>query len=419
MRGRLAAMMFVQYFIWGAWYVPMGSYLATLKFTGGQIGLAYSTTAIGAMVSPFFVGMIADRFFATEKILAVLHLCGALLLCLASALTTFGPFFAALLGVTLCYMPTLALTNSLSFHQMKDVAGDFPLIKTLGSIGWIGAGAIVGSFNVGATLIPFRIGAVAAVAMSIYSLTLPHTPPRGAGTRVTVREVLGLDALKLMREWSFAVFVVGSFFVCIPLSFYFSFGNQFLKEAGMANAELKMTLGQVSDVIFLLLMPWFYARLGVKRMLLLGMAAWAGRFVLFGYGNMHGAMALMIYAAILMHGICYDFFFVMGQVYVDNRAPAAIRATAQGFIAFVTLGMGMFVGSWLSGVVVQHFTGPEIGGVPTHTWRAIWLTPAAAAGTILVLFAILFRDRTQTGTAETFAGSAEAHALDAVGAAPP
>ena len=419
MRGRLAVMMFVQYFIWGAWYVPMGSYLSTLKFTGGQIGLAYSTTAIGAMVSPFFVGMIADRFFATEKILAVLHLCGALLLCLASTLTTFGPFFAALLGVTLCYMPTLALTNSLSFHQMKDVAGDFPMIKTLGSIGWIGAGAIVGSFSVGATPIPFRIGAVAAVAMSFYSLTLPHTPPRGAGTRVTVREVLGLDALKLMREWSFAVFVVGSFFVCIPLSFYFSFGNQFLKEAGMANAELKMTLGQVSDVIFLLLMPWFYARLGVKRMLLLGMAAWAGRFALFAYGNTNGAMVVMLYTGILMHGICYDFFFVMGQVYVDNRAPAAIRATAQGFIAFVTLGMGMFVGSWLSGVVVQHFTGPEIAGVATHNWRAIWLTPAAAAGAILVLFAILFRDRKQAGADETLTDSREAHALDAVGAAPP
>ncbi len=390
MRVRLAAMMFIQYFIWGAWFVTMGSYLGkTLNFTGPQIGLAYTSTAIGAMISPFFVGMIADRFFATEKILAVLHLVGAGLLLCMPYFPHFGLFYMVLIAYTLCYMPTLSLTNSLSFNQTDDVGRDFPLIKVMGSVGWIVAGIIVGKMKVEMTATPFRIGAIASVIMSLYSLTLPHTPPRLAGKRVTVREVLGLDALVLMREPSFAVFVVGSFLFCVPLTFYFTLGNLFLNEIGVENAAGKMTLAQVSDVVFLLMMPLVYKRLGVKRVLLVGMTAWATRFLLFGYGNA-GALMWMLYIGILMHGMCYDFFFVMGQMYVDQRAPAAIRATAQGFIAFVTLGLGMFVGSWLSGVVAGHYV---VG--KGHDWRMIWLVPAIFAGIVLFFFAILFRSKEQ------------------------
>jgi nucleoside transporter len=393
MRLRLSFMMLVQYLIWGAWYVSMGAYLnQTLKATGGQIGLAYTSTAIGAMVSPFFVGMIADRFFATERILAALHLIGAGLLCVVASADSFAAFYPVLVLYTICYMPTLALTNSLSFCQMTDISKDFPVIKTLGSFGWIVAGLIVGQLGIEKTNLPFWISAGASVLMAVYCLTLPHTPPKGAGKRVTASDVLGLEALKLMRDRSFAVFVIGSFLLCVPLTFYFSFMNAFLNEIGVTGVAAKMTLGQVSDIVFLLLMPLVYARLGVKRMLLIGMTAWALRFVLFAMFARDHALVPMMYAGILLHGI----FFVMGQIYVDRRAPAHLRATAQGFIAFVTLGMGMFVGAYLSGVVVGHYTIPVAAGAdPRHDWVRIWMAPAIAAGAVLLLFAFLFRDRPQ------------------------
>lgn len=342
------------------------------------------------MISPFFVGMIADRFFSTEKVLCVLHLVGAALLLLVSRLETFGPFYAVLVAFTLCYMPTLALTNSLSFHQTDDIGKDFPIIKVFGSVGWIAAGVIVGYLKIEPTAGPFRIGAIAAVIMSLYSLTLPHTPPRLAGQRVTASQVLGLDALKLLRDPYFFIFVFGSFLFCVPVTFYFSFGNMFLNEIGMKNAAGKMTLAQVSDVVFLLMMPLVYKRLGVKNVLLVGMTAWATRYLFFAFGN-NGGLVWMLYACIVMHGMCYDFFFVMGQMYVDHRAPAAIRATAQGFFAFVTLGLGMFFGSWLSGLVVRHYTS-EIRDLTTHNWRWIWLSPAIFAGSVLLLFALFFRE---------------------------
>jgi nucleoside transporter len=390
-RLKLSAMMFVQYFIWGVWSVTMGTYLGTtLHFDGTQIGLAYGTTAIAAMISPFFVGMIADRFFSTEKILAALHIAGGVLLYFVSTRQEFGAFYPALLGYTLCYMPTLALTNSLSFHHMDDPAREFPRVRVLGTIGWIVAGLIVGRMGLEATAVPFRFAAAASILMGLYCLVLPHTPPRAAGSKVTVRAVLGLDALALLKDRSFAVFVIGSFLLCIPLQFYYAFTNLFLNEIGMAEPASKMTLGQMSEIGFMLIMPWMLVRLGVKRMLLIGMAAWAARYVLFAYGNA-GALAWMLYIGILLHGICYDFFFVTGQIYVDQRAHVKIRAEAQGFIAFVTLGVGMFIGAWASGRIVQAnaIVGPngEIG----HAWASIWLVPAAAAAAVLVLFALLFR----------------------------
>jgi nucleoside transporter len=384
-------MMFVQYFIWGAWSVTMGTYLGTtLRFDGTEIGLAYGTTAVAAMISPFFVGMIADRFFSTEKILAALHIVGGVLLYAVSTRHQFGSFYAVLLGYTLCYMPTLALTNSLSFHHMDNPAREFPRVRVLGTIGWIVAGLIVGRLGLEATAIPFHLAAAASILMGLYCLVLPHTPPKAAGAPVTVRAILGLDALKLLKDRSFAVFVIGSFLLCIPLQFYYAFTNLFLNEIGMAEPASKMTLGQMSEIGFMLIMPWMLVRLGVKRMLLIGMAAWTARYVLFAYGNA-GALAWMLYLGILLHGICYDFFFVTGQIYVDQRAHVKIRAEAQGFIAFVTLGVGMFIGAWASGRIVEANVIAGPGGVVAHAWPSVWMVPAAGAAAVLVLFALFFK----------------------------
>jgi nucleoside transporter len=332
---------------------------------------------------------VADRFLATERILAALHLTGAIILFYASTQIAFGPFYAVLLAYALCYMPTLALSNSLSFHQMKDPEREFPPVRVLGTIGWIVAGLFIGSLGLEATNVPMRIAAGGSALLGLFCLMLPHTPPKGG--RASLADVLGLDALKLLRERSFAVFVLGSFLVCIPLQFYYAFANPFLNELQVSNAAGKMTLGQMSEVFFMLVMPWFFRRLGVKYMLLVGMAAWTARYVLFAYGN-NDALVWMLYGGILLHGICYDFFFVTGQIYVDRKAPQDLRAAAQGFIAFITLGVGMFIGSWVSGRVVDAYALSD----GTHLWERIWVIPAAGAAGVLLLFALLFRAESPT-----------------------
>jgi len=390
--------MFLQYFIWGAWFVPLGTYLGgALEFSGEEIGLAVGTTAVAAMVSPFFVGMVADRFFATERILAACHIAGGAVLAIAALQTSFLTFYLALLVYALCYMPTLALTNSLSFRQMSDPGQEFPAVRVLGTIGWIAAGLLVGFLRLEATAVPMQIAAAASIVLGLFCFTLPHTPPSQTRTTstTTLRDVLGLDALQLLKERSFAIFVTGSFLVCVPLQFYYAFANPFLNEIGMENAAGKMTLGQMSEIGFMLLMPWLLARLGVKKLLLIGMLAWAVRYLLFAYGDA-GPGVWMLYGGILLHGICYDFFFVTGQIYVDRKAPDDLRAAAQGFIAFVTLGVGGFIGTWLSGRIVDYYA--IAGGTVTHQWNEIWMVPAAGAGLVLILFAVFFVHRETPST---------------------
>ena len=390
---RLAAMMFLEYFIWGAWYVTVGTWLGrTQHFSGEQIGLVAGTTAVGAIVSPFFAGWLADRFFATQHLLAALHLAGALLLYLASGRTAFAPIYWLVLAYACLYMPTLALTNSLAFRQMRNPETEFGPIRVLGTAGWIAAGLLVGGLGIEASAAPLRLAAAASLALALYAFTLPHTPPVKEAGEFHIARLLPVEAIGLFREPAFAIFALASFLICVPLQFYYAFTNLFLNEIGIRDAAGKMTGGQMSELVCMLLIPWFFRRLGVKYMLIAGMAAWALRYVFFAYGN-SGAVLWMLYGGILLHGICYDFFFVTGQIYVDHKAPPAARAAAQGMITLITYGAGMLLGSWLSGRVVDHFSSLAPDGSAAHAWRSIWLVSAALSATILVLFFIAFSDR--------------------------
>ena len=400
LRARLGFMLFLEYFIWGAWYVTFGTWLAqSLHFSGEQIGLAAGTTAVGGMVSPFLVGLVADRLAATQRVLAVLHGLGAVLLYFASRQTSFGPLYGVVLLYCFCFMPTLALTNSLAFRQMTDPQREFGTIRVLGTFGWICAGLLVGTLRVEATAIPLQLAAACSAVMAVYALTLPHTPPIAAAGEWSLASVFPREAVSLLGERSVAVFALASFLICIPLQFYYAFTNLFLNQRGVVNAAGKMTGGQMSELFCMLLLPFFFRRLGVKYMLVVGMLAWAVRYVLFAFGDSH-ALMWMLWGGILLHGICYDFFFVTGQIYIDAKAKPHLRAAAQGLITFLTYGVGMFVGSWLSGAVVQHYalgTGTDVA----YDWRPIWLFPAVFSAVVLGVFLLLFSERKSVAVPES------------------
>jgi len=391
---RLWIMVFLHYFVWGSWFVTMGTYLTkTLQFEGGEVGLAYGSTAIGAIVAPFFAGIVADRFFATQKLLGTLHLIGAGLLFLVAAQVTFVPFYSLLILYTVTYMAGHGLTNTLTLHHATNPGKEFPIVMMAGSVGWIAAGLVNSGLKLEDNVGMFQLACGAAAMMGLYSFTLPNTPPKGSGQKVSLRTMLGVDALNLMRQPSFATFMFCSFLICIPLSFYFAWMNVFLNELGIANAAAKMTIGQVSDVVFLLLLPVLLPVMRVKGILLIGMAAWAFRFGLFAWFDTSRDAHWMMYLGIAVHGMCYDFIFVMGRMYVDKQAGKEIRGAAQGLHAFVTLGIGMFVGTWLSGVVGEHYAidGPD--GNVTHNWQMIWAIPAVISVLLSILFVLLFKDR--------------------------
>ncbi len=391
--------MFLEFFVWGAWYVTVGNYMTQIGMTDA-IYWAYTVSPIGAIISPFFLGMIADRFFATEKVLGTLHLIGGVAMFaapfVAEAGSTVG-FIILLLIHMLCYMPTVALANSLTFHHLTDQEKEFPLIRVFGTVGWIVAGILVSRvLHADLTALPLKVAGLAGLVLGVYAFFLPHTPPPAKGEKITVRQVLGLDALAQLKSRSFIVFIVSSFLISIPLSAYYAYAPVFVNAAGVVNPAFKMSFGQMSEVLFMIAMPLFFARLGVKWMLIVGMLAWALRYTLFAAAAVDGVL-WMIMTGVLLHGICYDFFFVSGHIYVDKKATPAIRGQAQGLIILVTYGLGMFIGAQISGWVfnaVVADSAEELG-----LWRQFWIIPAVFAGAVMVMFGLLFNNKESAGEA--------------------
>jgi nucleoside transporter len=391
---KLSAFMFLQYFVWSAWYVSMGTYLANvLKFGGEQIGAAYGAFAIGSMISPFFVGLIADRYFASQKILGVLGLAGGLALFALARMETFAAFYPTLILYCALFAPTLALGNSVALTHLADAKRDFPRVKILSAVGWIAAGVSVSLLHGEQSSLQFHLAGGASIVFGLCALLLPHTPPKKVGQGVKIGEVLGLDALALMKKPSFAIFVGCMFLICIPLYFYFVMMSIYLSELGWAGLAGKMSLAQLSDMIFLFLLPLMLKRWGYKKTIAIGLLAWVLRYFLLAQSaEGAGLGTAFIFIAILLHGVCYDFLFIAGQLYADGEASERNRSAVQGFIAFILWGVGAFVGTLLAGRVLAACERTALDGTITHDWSRIWMTPAIGAAVVLVVFLIFFRE---------------------------
>lgn len=392
-RIKLMVMMFLMFSTWGAWYGQMGKYLfTTLHATGDQIGSAYATFSIASIVAPFFMGMVADRFFSAQKVMGVLNLLGAVILYFLIQNQDPDTFFWYILAYTLTFAPNLALSSSIAMNQMQNPEKEFPSIRVMGTIAWIVITNIVGFYGVGDKVTIFQIAMFTSVAWAIFAFTLPNTPPK-ATKATSFGQILGTDAFVLFKDRSFLVFFICSILVCIPLSFYYAHANLSLTESNMTNVENKMSLGQVSEVLFMLLIPFALSKFGIKKMLIVGLVAWIIRFVCFGYGDGISS-EWMLYLAIILHGVCYDFFFVTGQIYTDNKAGEKIKNSAQGLITLATYGIGMGIGSILSGKVLDKYT-TKVGEVSTHDWTAVWMVPAAISAVVLLIFIVVFKDNTR------------------------
>lgn len=397
-QAQLSVMMFLEFFIWGGWFVTLGTFLGNnLNATGVETGMAYATQSWGAIIAPFIIGLIADRFFNAEKILGVLHLVGALLMFQMSRTNQFYAFYPYVLGYMIAYMPTLALVNSVAFKQMKDPAKEFSFIRVWGTVGWIAAGLAISylfqwdsqeGIQRGLLQNTFLMTAVVSALLGLFSFSLPKTPPQvKKDERIVVSDILGLEAIKLLKDRNFLIFFLSSILICIPLAFYYQNANPFLAEIGMANPTGKMTIGQASEVFFMLLLPLFFKRFGFKKTILIGMLAWGLRYLLFAFGNASELSSLLI-LGIALHGICYDFFFVSGQIYTDSKAGSQHKSAAQGLITLATYGVGMLIGFWVAGKVSDAYL--LDGGL--HDWKEIWMFPAAFALVVLLLFAVSFKN---------------------------
>ena len=397
-KAKLSFMMFLEFFIWGGWFVTLGTFLSNnLSASGGEIGQAFSTQSWGAIIAPFIIGLIADRYFNAEKLLGVLHLIGAVLMYQLSNVESFNMFYPYVLGYMIAYMPTLALVNSVSFNQMDNPTKDFPHIRVWGTVGWIAAGWIISlgfqwdslqNIEDGALKNTFLMVDIASAVLGIFSFLLPATPPSNKGDKLTsISEMLGLDALGLLKDRNFIIFFISSILICIPLAFYYQNLSPFLAELQVEKSTAWASAGQISEVIFMLLLPFFFKKFGFKKTILVGMLAWVIRYVLFAYGDSDGLFVMLI-SGILLHGICYDFFFVSGQIYTDNKAGEKYKSSAQGLITLATYGVGMLVGFKIAGMITDKFL-IEGGG---HNWESIWIYPAGFAIVVLIIFALFFKN---------------------------
>ena len=426
----LSVMMFLQFFTWGAWFATLGQALGANGFVD-VIGSAYNAAPLGAIIAPLFLGVVADRFFPSQIVFAVLFLLGGVFLFLAAqagAAGNGGLLVSYCVAHMLCYMPTLGLGNTITFANLDRL--QFPKVRVWGTIGWIVAGLVVGFLGWTSSLQIFKLAAASSILLGIFAFFLPHTPPPAKGEPLNMRALLMLDAWKLLAKPGFLVFIICSGLICIPLAYYYAYTSNFLANTGFEQAASTMTLGQMSEIIFMLLIPFFFRRLGVKWMILIGMGAWVLRYLLFAYGA-PDQVAWMIFLGIALHGICYDFFFVTGFMYADKVAPRAVSGQVQGLLVFVTQGLGMFFGFKVAGArfaevpgyapldaaiqaarpAVELSFGEKMAklfsvdlpasidrtllGTAMEQWKSFWLFPALLAAIIAVIFFAAFWDKTR------------------------